>query len=81
MGVYIKYDWIVHDVGVGATDLVCQADDRVSHLPEIGELLASQLLRELSPGLGALRLVIETKLEGPSSHQTIASRQEVKTHD
>ena len=81
MGVYIEHNWIVDDVGIGAADLVCQADDRVPHLTEIGELLAAQLLRELGPGLGSLSLVIETKLEGAPSHQTIASRQEVETHD
>lgn len=81
MGVNIKDDWVVHDVGVRTTYLISQADDSVSHLIEVGEFLASQLLRELSPRLGALALMVEAQLKRSSRYETIASGQEVQTDD
>lgn len=62
MRVDVQDDGVVYDVSVRATDLVSEVNDCVSHLLEVGELLASQLLRELGPRLGAFSLMVETKL-------------------
>ena len=63
MRVDIEYDRVINDVRGCAANFISQLDNLVLHLLEIGEALALELLRELSPGLGALSLVIETELE------------------
>ena len=71
--VYVEHNWVINDVGVCACYFVGQLNDSVSDLLEVGELLAFQLLRELSPWLRSLRLMVETKLERTSRHQTVTS--------
>ena len=63
MRVDIEYDRVINDVRGCAANFISQLDNLVLHLLEIGEALALELLRELSPGLGTLSLVIETELE------------------
>lgn len=81
VGVHVQHDRVVYNVGIGTADFVSETDDRVSHLLEVGELLASELLGELSPWLGAFRLMVETELKGASRDETVASGQEIETNN
>ena len=81
MRVDIKYDGIINDVCGGATNFFCQLDDFVSHLSKVSVARSLDLLRKLGPGLGALRLMVKTKLKRASRDQTIASGQAIETDD
>ena len=81
MRVDIEYDRIIDDVCGGATNFFCQLDNFVSHLSKVSVALSLDLLRKLSPGLGALRLMVKTKLKWASRDQTVASRQAIETDD
>lgn len=77
----VEHDRVVNDVSRGSSNLICQLDNLVSHLAKVGKLLAFGFLRELGPGLGALRLMVETQLKWTPRHETISSREAVETDD
>ena len=81
MGVDVEDDGVIDDVRRGSSNLVGKLDDLISHYVEICEFLASELLRELSPRLDTLGLMVKTELKWASSDKTIASRQTVETDD
>jgi hypothetical protein len=64
--VNVQHNGVIHDVGTRSTHLVRKRNDGISDLFEVGELLSLDLLRELSPWLGSVGLMIEAQLEGAS---------------
>ena len=81
MRVDVEDNRVINDVSLRARDFVCEGDDRVANLLEIGEFLSLDLLGELGPGLLALGLMVETELEGSTGDQTVTSWQEVEADD
>lgn len=81
MRVHLKNDRLVNNVLVGTAHLVSQVNNVVSHLLEVSELLALDLVGEDSEGSSSLVHMVETQLKRSSSDDTVTTGQEIKTHN